>query len=59
MTTYELRVHSRDVKINENLGSIGKHTGYDLIITDDNGKKTIQSIDLYSNNEKINFSLAF
>ena len=56
MTTYELRVHSRDVKINENLGSIGKHTGYDLIITDDNGKKTIQSIDLYNNNEKINFN---
>ena len=56
MTTYELRIHTRDVSLTEEgLGDIGEHTGYDLITTHDDGSQTIQYIDLYNNNGKINF----
>ena len=48
MTTYELRIHTRDVSLTEEgLGDIGEHTGYDLITTHDDGSQTIQYIDLY------------
>jgi len=56
MTTYEFRIHARDVSLtNEGLGDIGKHTGYDLITTHDDGTQTIQYIDLYRQDGKINF----
>lgn len=48
MATYELRVHKYDVK--EGPFNIGEHTGYDLITIHDDGRTTIQSIDLLSKN---------
>ena len=50
--TYELKTHSRNVNMDLNPGKpgetpIGKHTGYDLITTHDDGSQTIQYIDLY------------
>lgn len=56
MTTYELRIHARDVSLTEGgLGDIGEHTGYDLITIHDDGTQTIQYIDLYKQDGKINF----
>ena len=56
MTTYELRIHARDVSLTEEgLGDIGEHTGYDLITIHNDGTQTIQYIDLYRQNGKINF----
>lgn len=46
MVKYELRVHVRDVIFGLD---IGNHTGYDLITTHEDGSKTIQYIDLYTN----------
>ncbi len=53
---YELRVHTYDVR--EDLLTwfpgdtfIGEHTGYDLVTIHDDGRKTIQSIDLSSVNK--------
>lgn len=50
---YELRVHSRDVRADLSPlpgdTDIGNHTGYDLITTHEDGSKTIQYIDLYTN----------
>ena len=51
MTTYELRVHNYDVRIDISSWIpgdtyIGEHTGYDLIITDSSGNVSIKSIDL-------------
>ena len=31
MTYYVLQVHARDVNISENIGDIGRHTGFDLL----------------------------
>ena len=45
MTTYQLRVHSREVF---NL-SLAYHTGYNLIAIQEDGTTTIQYIDLYTN----------
>ena len=36
MTYYVLQVHARDVNIIDNIGDIGRHTGYDLIVYDGN-----------------------
>ena len=46
MVKYELRVHVRDVIFGLD---VGNHTGYDLITIDEDGSKTIQYIDLYTN----------
>ena len=61
---YILRAHTRFVIVPfEENGSvtyryIARHAGYDLIKIDADGNKTIQSIDLYGDeNSKINFSI--
>lgn len=41
--TYKLQIHSRNVL------NIGNYTGYDLITIYEDGSKTIQYIDLYTN----------
>ena len=50
---YQLRVHARDVNVNLSPvpggTDIGNHTGYDLITIHEDGSKTIQYIDLYTN----------
>lgn len=46
MVKYELRVHVRDVIFGLD---VGNHTGYDLITIHEDGSKTIQYIDLYTN----------
>lgn len=47
MTTYELRIHTRDVSLTEEgLGDIGEHTGYDLIETKPDGSIIVHSLDL-------------
>ena len=43
MTTYELRIHARDVTIAESGHvDIGNHTGHDLITIHEDDFKTIQ-----------------
>ena len=53
--TYELRVHGRDVFTST---GFDRHSGYDLITTNENGAKTIQYIDLYNDNGKIKYYIS-
>lgn len=46
MVYYVLQAHARDVNFSENIGDIGRHTGYDLIAYEGNTIKSVQSLDL-------------
>ena len=50
---YQLRVHSVDLLTSSGLD---KHTGFDLVVIDDNRKARIYTIDLTSKNGKIVFN---
>ena len=46
MTYYVLQAHARDVNISENIGDIGRHTGFDLITYEGDNISNIYSLDL-------------